>query len=150
MICSCPHEFHADKYHQNETRVDILIAMPDIKDSLLRHFVTVSTHIPSRSYYSSKEWSPHERSTTFKRISFDNDEMKMYWINRFHLIFVEYDHNMYLLLNQLKHTTSIHLKLRLESGMPCPSIRDLLNNTIVNFAHPREIINIIIFHISND
>jgi hypothetical protein len=51
MICSCPYGFHGEKCH----RVDTLIVMPDIKGSLLRHFITVNSHMPSHSYYSSKE-----------------------------------------------------------------------------------------------
>ncbi|CAF5024282.1 unnamed protein product, partial [Rotaria socialis] len=126
--CSCPDKFHGDECELNETRIDLLMEMPAMKDSLLIHFIRVNSHMPALQYIPSEQWGPHERVTTFKRIPFDSDVVTIYWPNPFHLIFVENDDQMYLVLIQLKYTTSTHLFTKLEQKQRCPPIQELLNN----------------------
>ncbi|CAF3879303.1 unnamed protein product [Rotaria magnacalcarata] len=113
--CSCSDKFHGDECELNETRIDLLIEMPVMKDSLLIHFIRVNCHMPALQYIPSEKWGPHERATTFKRIPFDSDVVTIYWSNPFHLIFVEYDDQI--------------------AKKRCPPIQELLNNDIVK--HPR-------------
>ncbi|CAF3463806.1 unnamed protein product [Rotaria socialis] len=133
--CSCPDKFHGDECELNETRIDLLMEMPAMKDSLLIHFIRVNSHMPALQYIPSEQWGPHERVTTFKRIPFDSDVVTIYWPNPFHLIFVEYDDQMYLVLIQLKYTTSTHLFTKLEQKQRCPPIQELLNNDIVKYSY---------------
>ncbi|CAF4679466.1 unnamed protein product, partial [Rotaria sp. Silwood2] len=132
-ICSCSERFFGDECQLNDTRVDILIAMPVIEDSLLIHFITVNSHMPTIQYLSSNKWGPHERSTTFKRIPFDSDIVTVYWSNPFHLIFVEYDNQIYLVFIQLNYNSSAYLSIKLQPHQRCPSVDELLNRNIVNY-----------------
>jgi hypothetical protein len=138
-VCSCPDGLHGDTCQLNETRIDISIVMPDIKDSLLVHFITVNSNMSARPYIPILKWGPHERTTTFKRIPSNMDEVTIYWPNPFHLIFVEYDHNMYFVYSHLRYTTFLHLNISLGSRLRCPPIQELLNNTIVNFHRLRRV-----------
>ncbi|CAF4384670.1 unnamed protein product [Rotaria socialis] len=49
--CSCPDKFHGDECELNETRIDLLIEMPAMKDSLLIHFIRVNSHMPALQLY---------------------------------------------------------------------------------------------------
>lgn len=138
-ICSCPYGFHGDECQLNETRIDISIAMPNIRDSFLLHFITVDSDISPQPYRPSKELKAHERTTTFKRIPIDSNEVTIYWQNPFHLLFVQYDGEMYLLFSQLKYTQSVHLKTKLEPHMRCPNIVELLEEPIADFSRLRRV-----------
>ena len=137
--CSCLDGFYGDECQFNETRIDILIAMPVTKDSLLIHFITVNSHLPAIQYVPTKQWGPHERSTTFKRIPFDSDIVTIHWSYPFHLIFAEYDNQMYLIVMQLNYVASSSLSTTIGSHNRCPSIHELLSDEIVNYPRLRRV-----------
>ena len=116
-ICSCPDRFHGSQCERNSTQIDIVIDMPDIKDSLRLHFIRVYSHLSSQPFYPSGEMSAHERATTFKRIPFDKDQVTIYWQTPFHSIFIEHDQQLYLVYTQLR----------------CPPIEELLNESIIGY-----------------
>ena len=131
--CACSDGFQGEQCQLNETQIDIAISMPKAKDSLLIHFLTVDSYISSQPYLPSQQRRAHERATTFKRIPIDKDEVTIYWQGSFHLIFVGYDYQFYLLVTQLTYIPSTHLKTQLVPDKRCPSIRELLNKTIIDF-----------------
>jgi len=138
--CACPDGFHGEQCEKNETQIDIEISIPMTKDFLLIHLITVDSYISTEPYRPLRqERKSHERATTFKRIPIDKNAVTIYWKKEFNLIFVEYDYQFYLLLTQLVYQESVHLKLRLESTKRCPSIRELLNETIISFVLLRRI-----------
>ena len=137
--CSCLDGFYGDECQLNKTRIDILIATPVTKETLLIHFITVNSHLPAIPYTATKRSGPHERSTTFKRIHFDSDVVTIYWSYPFHLIFVEYDSQMYLVLIQLNYVASAHLSTTVESQKRCPPIHELLSSQIVNYPRLKRV-----------
>ena len=138
-ICSCPDRFHGSQCERNSTQIDIVIDMPDIKDSLRLHFIRVYSHLSSQPFYPSGEMSAHERATTFKRIPFDKDQVTIYWQTPFHLIFIEYDQQLYLVYTQLRYFPSKHIKVRLEAQLRCPPIGELLNESIIGYPRLRRV-----------
>jgi hypothetical protein len=131
-VCSCPDGFYGETCQLNQTRIDISIKVSNLAESLLLHFITVNSHMASVSYFPTNEWGPHARATTFKRIPFDQDLTSIYWSNLFHLLFSEYDGDIYLLLIQYKNNLVDRYNTSLESSNRCLSIREVLNDTIIN------------------
>jgi hypothetical protein len=138
-VCSCPDGFYGNQCELNETRIDISISVPNLQESLLLHFITVNSHTGPISFILTGKWAPHQRATTFKRIPFDRDSITIYWSNLFHILFAEHDDKMYLLLIQLNNTLSYGYNVSIESSKRCPPIRELLNNTIINFPRLRRV-----------
>ncbi|UJR16921.1 hypothetical protein I4U23_003819 [Adineta vaga] len=137
--CVCPQSFHGDTCQWNDTRIDLSIAMPNKKDSILVHFITANMHMRLQPYFPILEWNPHERATTLKKLQFDKNTVTIYWQHPFHLIFAEYDQNLYLLFTQLTYKASVHLTISLKPRFQCPSIRNLVNSTIVNYPRLQRI-----------
>lgn len=138
-ICSCPDGFHGTRCELNETRIDISISVPNLHEFLLLHFITVRSYAGIFSSSLGSQWGPHERATTFRRIPVDRDSISLYWIDLFHLIFAEYDGNMYLLLIQYKQILLDSYSVSIEPNKRCPPIQELLNDTIVNFPLLRRV-----------
>lgn len=136
-ICSCPYGFHGDRCQLNETRIDISIAMPNLRDSFLLHFITVYSDLSSQPYRPKNELKVHERTTTFKRIPIDSNDVTIYWQNPFHLLFVQYDGELYLMFSQLTYVESIHLKTKLEPHMRCPNMAELFEESIDHYSRLR-------------
>ena len=137
--CSCAERFDGDRCQMNETQIDIDLAIPNLKDSLLVHFITVNSHPPALQYLPSKLWGPHDRSTTFQRVRFDRDLVTIFWSKPFHLIFVEHDEQIYWIFTQLNYTQQNHLLMKAETQHRCPSIVELLDEQIVRYPRLRRV-----------
>ncbi|UJR19304.1 hypothetical protein I4U23_022433, partial [Adineta vaga] len=139
-ICSCLYGFHGELCEFRDSQIDISLHMSNIPDSLLIHFITVNSHMNSLPYEPILKYGPHERATTFKRITFDKNSVRIYWQNPFHFIFVQYNSQIFWIFSQLKYNRSLHLKLTLQSYFRCPSIQEnLLNQTILNYPRNQRV-----------
>lgn len=138
-VCLCSDGFYGNECEYNETKIDVLILVPNLREILLLHFITVRSHMNSIPYRPTDQWGPHERATSFKKIPFDHNLITIYWSYLFHLLFAEYNGHMYLLLIQSKTILSKKYNVIIESSRRCLSIRELLNDTIVNFPYLRRI-----------
>ena len=142
-VCLCPIEFHGKNCEYNQSRIDISLtslSTQNIPEYFFLHFITVRSH-PSanREVLPTKEWGPHERTSTFKKIPFDRSSITVYWSNEFHLLFAQDQINMYLLILQIKHLSNTNYKVTVKPSQRCPPIRELLNSTIISFPLLRRV-----------
>jgi hypothetical protein len=141
--CICPVEFYGTNCEFNQSQIDIsfqLLSTQNIASYILLHFIKVRTHPSPINYLlPAKEWGPHERLSTFKKIPVDRVSITVYWSSDFHLLFGEYQGNMYLLILQTKYRPSISYNVTIEPSQRCPPIRELLNNTIISFPVLRRV-----------
>ena len=132
-VCSCPDGLHGKQCELNETRIDLVISVPNLHEFLLLHFITVRSHMASIPHKPTKQWGPHERATMFKRIPLDSHSVTIYWEHLFHLLFAEYNGDMYLLHIQPTSTRLTRYEISIDTSKRCPNISELLNDTIIQF-----------------
>jgi hypothetical protein len=135
-ICICPDTLFGKECQLNKTQINISftdIPSSDIPASLLIHFITVRSEANSISWSPAKEWAPHERATTFKKIPFDLEFVSIYWDRPFHLIFAELNHHLYLIFIQTTYVSGALLNISIEPKQRCSTINELFNSTIINF-----------------
>jgi hypothetical protein len=140
-VCFCPARFYGRKCEYLRSRIDIafrFLSTQNISDAVLLHFITVRTH-PSPRGYEAAEWGPHEQTSILTKIPFSSSSIIVYWMNKFHLLFVKYQQNMYLLILQTSYTHQTNYNVTLSPGQRCPLINELLNKTIVSFASLRRV-----------
>ncbi|CAF2099324.1 unnamed protein product [Rotaria magnacalcarata] len=142
-ICACSVDYRGKQCEILATKIHILFAsLPShsIPESILLHFITVNTHAPPPGITTTeKQWGPHQRTTVFKKVPFDQVFTTVNWVNPFHLLFAEFHNNMYLLTIQTTYVAWSQMKFSIEHKARCPSIRELLNSTIVAFLPIRRV-----------
>jgi hypothetical protein len=129
FICHCRKEFRGDRCELNETKL-ILSFDKNIllTQSIFIHFIQVIDNIEP------------VRSTTFRTISFQQDTLTIYWSQRFHLVFIELDNkNYYLTISQTIYNQSATINKTIHPSDRCPHIREVLNETIVQWDLIRRI-----------
>ncbi|CAF0832608.1 unnamed protein product [Adineta ricciae] len=102
------------------------------KVDLIPSFVFVHT-------ITSFDQKTHERMTTFQKIPFDQDSTVVYIKQAFHLLFIEFSSNYYLILTREEHIPSEHVTVDLTANHQCINIMDLLNSTIMNYTNLRRL-----------
>ena len=112
--CSCTERFDVDRYPLNETQIDIDPAIPNLKASLLVHFITVNSHPSALSYQPNELVGPHGRSTKFKQIQFHRDLV-----------------TIFLVFAQSNSTQQVHLRIKAEDQHRCLAIVELFDGQIV-------------------
>ncbi len=131
-LCICSERFSGDRCQYNNTQLDISLAdarFSVLPDSFLLHFISVP-----------EPWGEHERATTFAKLPLDQDSVTVFWKNPFNLLFAQlFNQHIYLLLVQVKYKPSAHYKLIVQPEKRCPSIRELLNSSIVDFPPLRRV-----------
>jgi hypothetical protein len=137
--CSCAERFDGDRCQMYETQIDIDLILPNLKDSLLVHFITVNSHPSALQYQPSQLWGPHDRSTTVQRIRFDRDLVTIFWSKPFHLIFVEHHEQIYWIFTQLNYSQQTRLLMKVEARHRCPSIVELLDEQVVGYPRLRRV-----------
>jgi hypothetical protein len=132
IFCACPDRFGGLLCEHLNTQVDISLADArffPVPESFLLHFISIP-----------EPWGEHERASTLVKLSLDRDSVTLFWKNAFNLLFAQlFNETIYLLLVQVKHKPSFHHKLVLQPEKRCPSIRELLNASIVNFPPLRRV-----------
>jgi hypothetical protein len=133
FICLCPRGFSGN---QCETADDKLILSfgKDIvlSQQIFIHFIEIGSQLGSMKF--------PPRSTTFRTIPLRQDSVTIYWSQPFHLVFIELDKkDFYLTVNQTiyKQSTTINKTIHLSNR--CPHIREVLNETIVQWHLIRRI-----------
>ncbi|UJR19398.1 hypothetical protein I4U23_022528 [Adineta vaga] len=138
-VCLCATGYYGDQCHLNETRIDLLILTSDVPQLLLLHFIYVGDRMVQKPFGDDLSRGPHERATVFKKIPPNRNLITFYWSNSFHILFGEFNKNIYLILTQLEHITSKRIKGTLRSHRRCLSIHELLNKTILNLPRLRRV-----------
>ncbi len=141
-FCACPNGFHGDRCQLKETRLNISLSSLStsaIPEFLFLHYITVHSHAPDFPWPPAKEWGPHERATTFKKIPFDQQSVSVYWNSPFHLIFAELNRHIYLLFLQTTYIKREQLNISVELDQRCPPIEELFDSTIMSFAPLRRV-----------
>jgi len=101
------------------------------------HFITVKSFPPMNGQ--GVQWDPHERATTFRKVSVDQKMISVFWNHPFHIIFSQIEEKIFLLLVQNKYEQGAHLNITVEKNQQCPSLRELVNKTIFNFEQLRRV-----------
>jgi hypothetical protein len=129
FICLCQKGFIGDRCETNETKIvlsfDKNIVLPR---SIFIHFIQViNTDFPVRS-------------TTFRTIPFEQDSLTIYWSQPFHLVFIELGKNNYhLTVKQTIYDRLSMINKVIHPSDRCPHIREVLNETIVQWDLIRQI-----------
>jgi hypothetical protein len=129
FICLCQKGFTGDLCEINETKL-ILSFHKNIalSQSIFIHFIQITDQrFPVRS-------------TTLRTISFPQDSLTIYWSRPFHLVFIEFENkNYYLTIKQTIYSESTIINKRIDPSDHCPHIREVLNETIVQWDLIRRI-----------
>jgi hypothetical protein len=129
FICICPKGFRGDRCEIAETKLILTFDKNIVlSQSIFIHFIEVKNKtIPLRF-------------TTFQTIYFQQDLLTIYWTRPFHLLFIEFDKkNYYLTVNQIIYKESTTINKTIYPSDRCPHIREVLNETIVQWDLIRRI-----------
>jgi len=128
FICICQKGYDGDRCELNQTKIivsfDKDVTLPT---SISIHFIRV---IPNQDI---------ERGSTIKTIPFGQESITIYWTFLFHIVFIEWNHNYYLIVLQKQYKQSAIIEKTLHSTDRCLNIDELFNETIVNYHILRRI-----------
>jgi hypothetical protein len=132
VTCLCPQDYSGETCEINNNRIDIQFDETIIKNSssLFFHFITIFTD------------KDHERTTTFKKIPFDNNKITLYVQQPFNILFTEStNHNKTYYLTIVRETfiSSENIHTQVRSNQRCSRIDELLNDTFLNYNISRRV-----------
>jgi hypothetical protein len=102
---------------QAATQIDIAINLTVIPPSIIIHFITAF------------ENKKHERTTTFKKVPFDQSSTTFFISQPFNLIFIEIFGTQYLAVRREKFIPFEQISAEIRSDCSCPNITELFNAT---------------------
>ncbi|UJR34831.1 hypothetical protein I4U23_027612 [Adineta vaga] len=127
-FCICPKDFHGNQCELIANRIDLIFDKNiDLSHSVFIHFITIIPYLnPSPDLL---ENNP-QRLTTLQPISQATNSIRIYWLQPFHLTFIEtLDKIYYLVILQPIYRYSTTIIERINSSQRCPSINTLVNKT---------------------
>ncbi len=126
--CLCKIGYTGILCELKETEIEITfsdkIAIPS---SVFIHLITVMKDAPPL------------RTTTFKKIRFDQDSAILYTSSKFNIIFVQFTNFYYLGYLQINHQSLSKFYLSIQSSKRCLSIDELFNLTILSYPPLRRL-----------
>lgn len=129
FICICEKGFRGNECETPETNLIFSFDKNIIlSQSIFIHFIEIRrAQVPANS-------------TTFQTIYLNKDSISIYWSQRFHLVFIELDNlNYYLAVKQPIYNESKTISTTVSPSDRCPHIRELLNETILQWPLIRRI-----------
>ncbi|CAF1447004.1 unnamed protein product [Rotaria sordida] len=119
--CVCPQEYFGNRCEYRQTRIDISFHNElDIPQSLLVHFISV------------QDYENPIRTSTMKKIAFDQNSVRLYTSHSFNIAFAEMLGRFYLIILQATEIISANITTEIIPSHQCPSIYNLFNQTISN------------------
>ena len=119
FTCICLEGYSGNRCQIIDIYVTILFSKEIFRPlSVLAHFITIRNR------------SQPERMTTFQRIAFDDDSLRLYTSIKFHLLFIEFFDHLYLTVVQQHHNPSVNISTSVMFKDRCRSIRELFNETV--------------------
>jgi hypothetical protein len=120
--CLCKIGYTGTLCELNETQIEITFSdQITIPSSMFIHLITAIKD------------APPSRTTTLKKIRFDQNSAIVYTSSKFHIIFIELTRLYYLAYLQIKHQSLSRLYLSIQSSQQCLSIEELFNSTVVSY-----------------
>lgn len=121
--CTCPDGFSGRTCEKRDTEIFISFALGmTIPTSMLLHFIR-----------SSRAIKPHNHTMVFKKIPLDQDTIKIYTSDPFHILLVEFEPKAYYLsVLQENYKPSDNITSTLTQSERCLDIHELFNDTVVS------------------
>jgi hypothetical protein len=127
FTCLCHEGYSGETCQHMDTNITITFHGVSVPQSILGHFIMAYDE------------EPHIRTTTIKKISFDQDSVSIYTSNAFHLLFIQFANNYYLAIAQEKYILSAVITTKIIPSQRCPHINELFNSTVLKFNRLRRI-----------
>ncbi|CAF1308871.1 unnamed protein product [Adineta ricciae] len=125
LTCLCPEHYSGTTCEISNSHINIQFDEKLIRttSSVLIHFITI---------FNDKN---HERTTTFKKIPFDQYTIRLYIEQPFHILLIELtDKSYYLATVREKFINSENITTQIRTNQQCYSIDKLMNSTLLNYS----------------
>ena len=128
FICVCP-QGYSGRFCQ-ERQVSLLISFSNIEipEYLLLHYIYVDTS------YLAKKLIQLPRTTIFKKIPYNQNDIQLSMPFPFHLIYAQISDKFYLILLQHNYTSSANYSLEISPSRYCLHTRELFNEEILQYT----------------
>ncbi|CAF1026336.1 unnamed protein product [Adineta steineri] len=130
VTCACQNGFSGERCEHNDTRIDINFSEISIPNFIFIHYIEV---------FDQEEEKSHIRTTTLKRIRFDQDSVTIYRTKPFHLVFIEFDEYFYLAVLRPTYIQSNLISSQITPSRRCVPITQLFNDTFIQWHLLRRI-----------
>jgi hypothetical protein len=120
-MCICPIEYSGNRCEHQQSRIDVSFDKKlIIPSSLFIHLITIKTN------------ANPIRTSTMKKISFDQNSVLFLTSTIFNIALVEFSKDYYLIILREQSISSIDISTQIVPSYRCLSIDELFNKTIVD------------------
>lgn len=128
--CLCNENFYGDRCENTKNRIDI-----ELDEKLIENKTAILLH-----YIIAYENGKHQRTTVFKKIKYNENNITLVVTHPFHILMAEFlNRSYYLLVSRENFITSEYIKTALTPNEKCKYMDELLNTTILSYSRIRRI-----------
>ncbi|CAF1198072.1 unnamed protein product, partial [Didymodactylos carnosus] len=130
FTCLCKENFYGTKCENTKNRIDI-----EFNEEIFGRATAVFIH-----YITAFENSKHQRTTTVKKIKYDENIITLLVTQPFHILIAElFNQNYYLIVLRETFIESEYIRTKLTSKQRCVSVHELLNTTFRSYSRLKRI-----------
>ncbi|CAF0843443.1 unnamed protein product [Adineta ricciae] len=125
FLCLCTEDYTGSYCQYRSNRIDIHFKTDEIPLIIFGHFLTAL------------EDREHQRTTTFKKIPFDQNSISLYFNKPFHVLIIEYFNHYYLGVLRETFYDGEYISTNIGKDHLCVNINELMNSTLLNYKDLR-------------